>query len=93
MWYVYLLVSQNLYYNNHCYVGITTDLNRRLDQHNGIIAGGAKSTSAKRPYKIAFYLDNINDRSNASRLEYNIKKYKGFEKRLEYMQFIKNTTN
>jgi putative endonuclease len=87
-WYVYLIVSRSLYHYNHCYVGITTDLKRRLDQHNGLLVGGAKSTMAKRPYEIAFYLDNINNRSIASKLEYDIKKYKGYEKRLEYMQSL-----
>ena len=89
MWYIYLLVSQSFQHYNHSYVGITTDLNRRLDQHNGLLSGGAKSTMAKRPYKIAFYLDNINNRSIASKIEYDIKKYRGLEKRLEYMQILK----
>jgi putative endonuclease len=86
-------VSRSLYHYNHCYVGITTDLKRRIDQHNGLIVGGAKSTMAKRPYEVAFYLDNIINRSIASKLECDIKKYKGYEKRLEYMQTLKKIEN
>ena len=93
MWYIYLLISRSLHHYNHSYVGITTDLKRRIDQHNGLLSGGAKSTMGKRPYEIAFYLDNINDRSTASKLEYDIKKYKGFDKRLEYMQTLKKIEN
>ncbi len=89
-WYVYIIVSKSIYYYNHCYVGITKNLQRRIDQHNGLIAGGAKSTLPKRPYELAYYLDNINNRSIASKLEYDIKKYNGFEKRLEYMKTLKN---
>ena len=29
------------------YIGITKNINRRLDQHNGRLAGGAKSTRSK----------------------------------------------
>ncbi len=89
MWYVYLLVSRAINFYNHSYVGITTDLDRRLNQHNGLLKGGANCTRAKRPYEIAFYLDNIPDRSTASKIEYDIKKYKGYEDRLNYMSSLK----
>ena len=88
-WYVYLIVSRSLQYFNHSYVGITTDLNRRLDQHNGILSGGAKSTLPKRPYELAYSINNLETRSIASKLEYEIKQQKGFEKRLEYMKTLK----
>jgi putative endonuclease len=92
-WYVYLIVSKSLDYYNHCYVGITKDLDRRINQHNGILAGGAKSTLPKRPYEIAFYIDSISNRSIASKLEYEIKKQKGYENRLEYMKTLKKIEN
>jgi predicted GIY-YIG superfamily endonuclease len=40
MSYVYLLMSSN----GSTYVGATIDLNRRLDQHNKLLKGGAKAT-------------------------------------------------
>ncbi len=88
-WYVYLLVSRAINFYNHSYVGITTDLDRRLNQHNGILKGGAKCTKAKRPYEIAYFIDNLPDRSLASKLEYDIKKKSGFEERLKYMKELK----
>ena len=88
-WYIYLLVSRSIDFYNHTYVGITTNLDRRLKQHNGLLAGGAKCTRAKRPYDIACYIDNISNRSIASKIEYDIKKKNGFENRLKYMEEIK----
>lgn len=88
-WYAYLLVSRSLDYYNHTYVGITKNLERRLSQHNGILGGGAKSTRAKRPYEIACYIENIPNRSIASKLEYDIKQHKGLENRLKYMEELK----
>jgi len=38
---------------NMMYVGYTTDIVRRLRQHNGIIKGGGKYTSANRPWRLA----------------------------------------
>jgi predicted GIY-YIG superfamily endonuclease len=40
MSFVYLLMSSN----GGTYVGATIDLNRRLDQHNKLLKGGAKAT-------------------------------------------------
>lgn len=34
------------------YTGITTDIKRRLRQHNGEIAGGAKYTRSRRPVQL-----------------------------------------
>lgn len=38
---------------NHFYCGMTNNIRRRLRQHNGIIVGGGKYTSANRPWKLA----------------------------------------
>lgn len=40
MSYVYLLLSSN----GSTYIGATINLNRRLDQHNKLLKGGAKAT-------------------------------------------------
>ena len=42
-WYVYLLSTVNE--PTRTYVGATIDVNRRLQQHNGILSGGARATS------------------------------------------------
>jgi putative endonuclease len=54
------------------YTGITTDLSRRIDEHNSSDKG-AKYTSQRRPVKLA-YSEVAQDRSSASKREYEIKK-------------------
>ena len=44
--YAVYLLKHNL--NGRTYAGITTDLNRRIKQHNGVTKGGAKYTAAFR---------------------------------------------
>ena len=68
-WYVYLLRCSD----DTLYTGITTDLVRRLRQHNGELAGGAKYTRAKRPVELV-WSDHCANRSEASRLESWLKK-------------------
>ena len=87
MWKVYLLRSLNY---NYSYVGITKDLEKRLKEHNGILKGGAKATAARRPFEILYYIDNIPERSTASKLEYSIKNQYGIIQKSNYMQQIKN---
>ncbi|MDO8520689.1 MAG: GIY-YIG nuclease family protein [bacterium] len=49
MYYVYILQSEK---DASRYIGVTTDLRKRLQEHN---LGRAKYSSAKRPYKILWY--------------------------------------
>lgn len=67
-WYVYLLrcVDTSLY------CGVTTDLKKRLRQHNGEIKGGAKYTQTRRPCTLV-YQESHASRSAASQREYVIK--------------------
>ena len=54
------------------YTGIATDVDRRLDEHNGS-EKGAKYTRSRRPVTLV-YCEAFPDRSSASRREYEIKK-------------------
>ena len=47
-WVVYVLRSVTN--SNLMYCGMTNNLRRRLRQHNGLIKGGGKYTSANRPW-------------------------------------------
>ena len=54
------------------YTGITTDLKRRLKEHNSS-KKGAKYTKVRRPVSL-IYSERVEDRSDASKREYSIKK-------------------
>ncbi|MEA3405494.1 MAG: GIY-YIG nuclease family protein [Pseudomonadota bacterium] len=67
-WSVYLLRCAD----NTLYCGITTDLKKRLKQHNGELVGGAKYTKVRQPCELV-YAESSDDRSSASKREYAIK--------------------
>jgi len=54
------------------YTGITTDVKKRLDEHN-TSEKGAKYTKARRPVTLR-YFEKSENRSSASKREYEIKK-------------------
>jgi len=60
------------------YTGITTDVNKRLDEHNNSTKG-AKYTKARRPIKL-LYEELSSNRSEASKREYQIKKFTRIQK-------------
>lgn len=60
------------------YTGITTDLERRVAEHNGAKLG-AKYTRARRPVKMV-YSKKFKNRSAAARQEARIKKLSRIEK-------------
>ncbi|WP_296305087.1 GIY-YIG nuclease family protein [uncultured Desulfovibrio sp.] len=68
-WHVYLLRCAD----DSLYCGITTDMARRLAQHNGLLPGGARYTRARRPVRLEA-CRTCADRSQALRLEARIKK-------------------
>jgi putative endonuclease len=68
MYYVYMLECAD----GTLYTGITTDLARRVEEHNSSDKG-AKYTRARRPVKLV-YSETHQDRSQASQREYHIKK-------------------
>ncbi len=55
------------------YTGITKDISKRLDEHN-TKDKGAKYTKARRPVKL-MYQEESDNRSTASKREYEIKKF------------------
>lgn len=67
-WFVYILKCADGTY----YTGITTDLNKRLRQHNGQASGGARYTRSRRPVKLA-WSSTRDSRSSAARSEHTIK--------------------
>lgn len=75
IWYMYVVICADF----SLYCGITTDVKRRLRQHNGEIKGGAKYTRSKRPCSLVYTLE-VSNRSEASKLEYNFKKLSRKEK-------------
>lgn len=74
MWYVYIAECSD----KSLYTGITTDIDRRISEHNNSNKG-AKYTRARRPIRLV-YLESCKDRSIASKREYSIKKLKRVEK-------------
>ncbi len=66
-WFVYLLRCAD----NSLYCGITTDMDRRLAQHNAGTA--SKYTRAKRPVTLAAKVE-VEDKSTALKLELKVKK-------------------
>ncbi len=74
-WSVYILRCAD----NSLYTGITTDINRRLDQHNGQVKNGAKYTRNRQPVELV-YQENSASRSDACKRESAIKSLKKFQK-------------
>jgi len=66
-WFVYILQCSD----KTLYTGVTTDLDRRVEEHN-IGSKGAKYTAARRPVKMV-YSEQLDSRSNAQQREHQIK--------------------
>lgn len=83
MWFVYIILTTT----NKLYTGITTNLERRFYEHkSGIL--GAKYTRANPPKEFV-HIEFFDDRSNASKREYEIKKMSK-AKKLELIAANKN---
>ncbi|MDE5831485.1 MAG: GIY-YIG nuclease family protein [Desulfovibrio sp.] len=63
-WMVYLLLCRD----GALYCGSTSNLSRRLAQHNGLVPGGAKYTRSRRPVELAIAV-SCRNRSEAGKLE------------------------
>lgn len=81
MWFVYVLISRA----GRTYVGISTDVARRLRQHNGELAGGARSTRPGRPWRLGQVVGPVPTRGRAQSVEATVKRRRG-TKRLAPVQ-------
>jgi putative endonuclease len=67
-WFVYILRCAD----DTLYTGITTDVERRLAEHNGATGNGARYTRPRRPVEL-LYVESAADRSRAAAREAQIK--------------------
>jgi len=74
-WFVYVVRCKD----NSLYCGITTELVRRIKQHNGAIGGGAKCLRGRRPVKLA-WSKQCESRSVALKMEAEFKRWPKFTK-------------
>ena len=72
-WFVYILICAD----KTLYTGITTDLERRIEQHNA--GKGAKYTRSRRPVRLAWHT-HARSESTARQREYAIKQLSRTEK-------------
>lgn len=75
VWYTYILKCAD----NTLYTGITTDISRRVDEHNSDNKLAAKYTRVRRPVTLV-YQQPFKTRSLAARREAQIKKLTRLEK-------------
>ena len=80
MYKVYILKCSD----NTLYTWITTDIDKRIRQHNWEILGWAKYTRVRQPVELV-YFEEVENRSIASKREYEIKKLKR-EKKIELIK-------
>ena len=74
MWYVYMLRCAD----DTLYTGITTDIARRVEEHN-TSPRAAKYTRVRRPVTLA-YSEKCSDRSTAAKREWELKQLSKHEK-------------
>lgn len=74
MWYVYIIECSDKTF----YTGITSDIHRRIEEHN-TSPKGAKYTKGRRPVKLV-YCRRKKNKITASKEEYRIKKLTREEK-------------
>ena len=73
-WIVYVLLSAD---ERRTYVGITSDLERRVAQHNGELPGGAKSIRTGRPWRVGATYGPFARRGEAQSVEHRVKQRSG----------------
>jgi predicted GIY-YIG superfamily endonuclease len=68
----FIYILQSTVDEKKSYVGVTNSLPRRLRQHNGELAGGARYTHTKRPWRF-FAIFVVANRHDALSIEWKIK--------------------
>jgi putative endonuclease len=82
---VYLLQHQT----GRTYVGISTDVERRVKQHNGILKGGARCTRMLgNGWELVKHSGYDFDRSEAQSLEKKVKRHRGVTSRLSMLKSL-----
>jgi structure-specific endonuclease subunit SLX1 len=67
----------------HTYIGATTDINRRLRQHNQEIKGGAKSTRMYNNWKRVCFISGFMDQKSALQFEWKWKHNSRYKRKIE----------
>ena len=80
-WWVYIIQCRN----NSLYTGITTDVERRFDEHQNNNKRASKYCARLRPLKLIYKSSAYENKSDASKEEYRIKQLSHEEKK----KFIK----
>jgi putative endonuclease len=83
-WFVYFLRCAD----NSLYAGITTDLQRRVNQHNQCNKSGAKYTRVRRPVSLVYH-ETATSRSTATQREYQLKQLSKQQKEKLILTFDK----
>jgi len=83
-WFVYFLRCAD----NSLYAGITTDLQRRVKQHNQCNKLGAKYTRVRRPVNLVYH-ETASSRSTATQREYQLKQLSKQQKEKLILTFEK----
>lgn len=80
-WYTYMVRCND----NSLYTGVTTNLQRRVDEHNGT-KKGAKYTKNRQPVVLVYYQMQTS-RSTACQYEYKLKQLSKLEKEFIVSKF------
>lgn len=84
MWFVYVIQGNSPDGKKPYYVGCTNDVARRVRQHNGLIAGGARYTSRFTDWQLRAVYGPYTGRSEAQRAEYALKHSRRGARRLTW---------
>ena len=68
LYFVYIVECSDKTY----YIGKTFDLDKRLNQHNGLLPGGAKYTASRKPVKLV-YMEMFREQTLALKREWQMK--------------------